>query len=147
MKLLLAGLLLLAAPCVHGEDAAPATAAAPAAVPEQVDEREATLRDLENRAAHLQKGRQGMRQALVDMAADPTVSAQVRHIGCQASVSTMRAPDFFRYAHGKVKFLEKPKNFAQLAPEQLERLTRLKALLAGLEAEPDFDCSAERLVQ
>ena len=86
MKRLLAGMLLLATACVHGEDAAPATATASATAPEQVDEREATLRDLENRTAHLQKGRQGMRQAFVDMAADPTISPQVRKIGCEASI-------------------------------------------------------------
>jgi len=56
-------------------------------------------------------------------------------------VPVMRAPDFFKYARGKVKFLEKPKNFALLALGQVERLTRLKTLLADLEAEPDLDCS------
>ena len=137
MRLLLAGMLLLAAPCGHGADAVPA----PAAAREQVDEREAKLRDLENRTAHLKSGRQEMRQAFANMAADPTMEPRVRQIGCEVSLPIMRAPDFFKYARGKVKFLEKPKNFAQLTAEQAERLTRLKTLLAELEAEPDFDCS------
>ena len=140
MKRLLASLLLVGAPWSQAADA-PAAAAEPATATETVDEREATLRDLENRTAHLQKGRQGMRRAMVDMAADPTISPQVRQIGCEASIPAMRATEFFKYARGKVKFLEKPKNFALLAPEQVERLNSLKTSLAALEAEPDFDCS------
>ena len=53
----------------------------------------------------------------------------------------MRETEYFKYARGKLKFLEKPKNFALLAPEQVERLNSLKTSLAALEAEPDFDCS------
>jgi len=139
MRRLLASALLLAAPWLHGADAP--TAAEIAAPAEPVDEREATLRDLETRTAHLKSGREGMRKAFADMATDPTIEPRVRQIGCQASVPAMRAPDFFKYARGKVKFLEKPKNYAQLAPGQVERLTRLKTMLADLEAEPDLDCS------
>ena len=141
MKRLLASLMLLATAWAQGADEPPAAATTPAAAPEQVDEREATLRDLENRSAHLQKGRQGMRQALVDMAADPTVSPRVRQIGCEASIPAMRATEFFKYARGRVKILEKPDNFALLEPGQVERLTHVKALLAELEAQPDPDCS------
>jgi hypothetical protein len=141
MKRLLASLMLLATAWVQGADEPPAAATRPVAAPERVDGREAVLRDLENRTAHLQRGRQGMHQAIVDMAADPTISPRVRQIGCEASIPAMRATEFFKYARGRVKILEKSENFALLEPGQVERLTQVKVLLAELEGQPDPDCS------
>jgi hypothetical protein len=131
MRRLLATLALLPSP-VLAEDPPVTEAAAPSA--EIPDEREIVLRDLESRASHLRSGRDKMRAGLVKL------EPELRKFACPAAVSANKVPEFFEYAHGRVRILEKPENFSRLDPDQIERLARVKVLIAELAAEPDLDC-------
>jgi hypothetical protein len=152
MRSLLAALLLLAAPWAQCDDATPtirtALEAADAAIADHVpaapaglDEREAALRELEFRIDHMRSARAQMQVALDNLAANPGLEVKDRRIFCASASSTLRAPDFFRMMRGKMKALEKPKSFAKLTPEQVQRLAQAKASIGELEAQADFTCS------
>jgi len=106
-----------------------------------VDKNEAILRELEFRVDRMRSGREQMQQALVNMGSDPNFDPNTRKIFCSAAVSTLRAPEFFKLLRGKVKTLEKPKNIAQLTPDQVQRFENVKAAITGLQSAPDMDCS------
>ncbi|MDF3021111.1 MAG: hypothetical protein K0Q92_2414 [Steroidobacteraceae bacterium] len=149
MKPLLAALLLLGATGPQARTPAPSSdeshAAtfepdAPPAAPPAVDQREATLRDLEFRTGKAQSGRRQLAEALSEMRADG-MEQRVFMIGCQVANTTVKIPEFFQYARQQVKKLEKPANHQALTAEQRERLASLKATLSTLEAAPEFDCA------
>jgi hypothetical protein len=145
-------MLLLAAPWVYGGEPAPTlrdvleagdaamAPKTPTAAPD-IDEREAALRDLEYRIDRMQASRRMIPEALAGMAANPDMKPELRKMACEALVKVMHAPDFSELVRGKLKPLEKPKNFARLTPEQVERLNRVKTAIDAMEAEPRLDCT------
>jgi len=151
MRLPFVAALLLAATWAQAETAAPtirsALEAADAATAEDIpvasaglDEREVTLRELEFRTEKMRSARVQMQQVLDGMVADPNADPKLRDMVCKAAVPAMRAPDLFKLLRGKVKTLERPRNFAQLGPEQAARLTQVKTSIAELEVQPDVSC-------
>lgn len=132
MRLLVCA-LLLAAPAIRAQS--------PPEIPaDAVDERESMLRDLEYRTGKAQSGRRQLHEALSRMRADG-MEQRVFMMGCQVTNQTVMIPEFFEYARKQVKKLEKPANYQALSADQRGRLDSLKAALASLQAEPDFDCA------
>jgi hypothetical protein len=121
MRALIAALALFAVPCAWAED--------------PVDEREAALREIEYRPGKFFEGREKMRASVPGLAAD------LRPMACKAANATMSNPEMFKILHKKIAFLDKPKNFSQLTPDQVERLTKARALVDEMERDPGIDCT------